>query len=101
MVHIINRLMQSDDVPLSCNLFFNCAFFATSKSWIPVVFAQPSFERNSVSARWYQRNILEVMPLAFVQLPHDILRRPFKYQPYVVLRYRRGLPLPTKCNGLG
>ena len=41
MVHIINRLLQGDNMPLACVLFFNCAFFATSRSWIPVVDAQP------------------------------------------------------------
>ena len=40
MIYKINRLLQGDNVPFSCNLFFNCAFFAALMPWIPVVDAQ-------------------------------------------------------------
>ena len=41
MIHIINRLLQGDNVPLACDWLFNCAFFTTSRSWIPNVVVQP------------------------------------------------------------
>ena len=41
VVHIINRLLQCDDVPFPSNLFFESALSSTSRSWIPVVDAQP------------------------------------------------------------
>ena len=86
MIHIINRLLQGDYVPLSCNLFFSCAFFATSRSWIPVVYVQPLL---NVRAFWHvgikEINIPGWSILAFVKLPHDTLRRPFEHQPYTVL----------------
>ena len=42
VVRILNRLLQGDHVPLSCNLIFDSALlFSTSRSWVPVVDAQP------------------------------------------------------------
>ena len=40
VVNMLNRLLQGDDVPFSCNLFLDSALFSTSRSWIPVVDAQ-------------------------------------------------------------
>ena len=40
VVHIINRLLQGDDVPFPCNLLLNSAFSSTLRSWIPVVDAE-------------------------------------------------------------
>ena len=36
-----SRLLQGDNVPFSCNSFFDSTLFSTSRSWIPVVDAQP------------------------------------------------------------
>ena len=48
MVNVVMRLLQGDNVPLSCNLFFNRAFFSTSRTWILVVFAQPLLNGRAV-----------------------------------------------------
>ena len=31
VVHVVERLLQGNDMPLSCNLFFEGIFFSTSK----------------------------------------------------------------------
>ena len=41
VVNILNRFLQGDDVPFSCNLFLDSALSSTPRSWIPVVAAQP------------------------------------------------------------
>ena len=41
VVNVFNRFLQCDDMPLACNWFFNSALSSTSRSWIPVVDAQP------------------------------------------------------------
>ena len=58
MIHIINRLLQGDNVSLSCNWFFNCALFSTSRTWIPVVFARPLLNGRAV---WHV-GIKEIFP---------------------------------------
>ena len=40
VVDIINRLLQSNDVPFPCDLLLDSAFSSTSGSWVPVVVAE-------------------------------------------------------------
>ena len=76
MINISNRLLQSNVAPFPFNLLLDGAFSSTSRSWIPVCRSSASSERMSGLARCCRRNILEQVPLAFAQRPHDILRRP-------------------------
>ena len=41
VVNVLNRFLQCDDMPLAYDLFPDGAFFSSTKSWIPVVDAQP------------------------------------------------------------
>ena len=41
MFDIFNRFLQGDDMPFPCNSFADCDLFSTSRSWIPVVVAEP------------------------------------------------------------
>ena len=95
VVNILNRLVQGDDMPCSCNLFLDSALFSTSRSWIPVVDAPASSERMSGLARCCRRDILEQVRRAFEQMLREIPRRPFERRPHVVLRCRKSLPSPT------
>ena len=41
VVNILNRFLQSDNMPFPCSLLFDSALLFTPRSWIPVVDAQP------------------------------------------------------------
>ena len=41
VVNVLNCFLQCDDMPFACDLFLNSALSSTSRSWIPVVDAQP------------------------------------------------------------
>ena len=41
-VMVFNCFLQGGDVPLLRNEFFDCSFFAASRSWVPIVNAEPS-----------------------------------------------------------
>ena len=45
VVNILNRFLQSDDMPLACDLLLDSAFSYTSGSWVPVVDAEPFLYR--------------------------------------------------------
>ena len=45
VVNTFNRFLQCDDMSLACDLFLNSAFSSMSRSWIPVVDAQPFLYR--------------------------------------------------------
>ena len=91
VVNILNRFLQSDNVPVPCSMLLDSTLFSTPRSWIPVVDAQPFFVRMSGLARCCRRNFLEQVRPAFEQMLHDIPRRPFERRLHVVLRYRLGL----------
>ena len=69
MIHIINRLLQGDNVPFSRNLLFNCAFFAKSRSWIPT---ESSREQDTCQHVTEQRN--------FVQEVHRVVPNDFVWE---------------------
>ena len=46
VVDVVRSFLQSDEVPLSCNLFFDSISCASSKSRIPVVNTKPHLQRR-------------------------------------------------------
>ena len=95
VVDILNRLLQGDNVSFSCNAFLDSTPLFHVE--VPDSNCRHSFfEQKNGLVHCCRRNILEVMPLTFAQMPRGILRRPFERQPYAVLRYRLGQPSPTQ-----
>ena len=43
VVNILNRFLQSDGMPLACDVLLNGAFSSMWRSWIPVVDAESFF----------------------------------------------------------
>ena len=48
VVKIFNGFLQGDDVPLRRNVFFDSSFFSASRSWVPIVDAEPSLHCQAI-----------------------------------------------------
>ena len=85
MIDILGRLLQGNDMPPSCNLFFEGVFFSASASRVPVVDAESLLHKRTI------RRFSEKTHHASFLTLHKSLRQLFEHQPYDVPRYREGL----------